>query len=158
MRKLILASALATTLMPAAAMAQSYGEVRHDNREIRRDQRDLRDAQRRGDWRDARDARRDIRDDRRERREDWRDFRRAHPDTYRIGGYVGPRAGWRYRPVAVGYRFDPAYYGQRYWIDPVRFHLRPVESSLRWVRYGNDVLLVNIRTGRVIEVNNGFFY
>ena len=158
MRMLILASALAATLVPASAMAQSLGEVRHDNREIRQDRRDLRDAERRGDRHDIRDARNDLRDSRQDRREDWRDFRRANPQAYRIGGYAGPRAGWRYRPVAVGYRFDPVFYGQRYWIDPVRFHLRPVGGGLRWVRYGNDVLLVNIRTGRVLEVNNGFFY
>lgn len=158
MRKLILASALAATLVPVAAMAQSYGEVRHDNREIRQDQRDLRDAQWRGDRHDARDARRDIRDDRQERREDWRDYRRAHPDLYRGPAYRGPRADWRYRPVAVGHRFDPVFYGQRYWVDPVRYHLRPAGAGLRWVRYGKDVLLVNVRTGRVIEVNNGFFY
>jgi Ni/Co efflux regulator RcnB len=158
MRKFIIASALAATLVPASAMAQSLGEVRHDNRDVRQDRRDLRDAQWRGDRHDVRDARRDLRDDRQERRDDWRDFRRAHPDTYRIGGYVGPRRGWAYRPVTVGYRFDPVFYGQRYWIDPVRFHLRPVGADLRWVRYGNDVLLVNVRTGRVVEVNNGFFY
>jgi Ni/Co efflux regulator RcnB len=28
----------------------------------------------------------------------------------------------------------------------------------RWVRYGNDVVLVNIRTGRVIEVHRAFFW
>ena len=158
MRKLILASALAAALVPATAMAQSYGEVRHDTREVRQDRRDLRDAQRRGDRHDIRDARRDIRDDRQERREDWRDFRRSHPDVYRGSAYRGPRAGWRYRPVSVGYRFDPVFYGRSYWIDPVRYHLRPVAANLRWVRYGNDVLLVNVRTGRVLEVNNGFFY
>jgi Ni/Co efflux regulator RcnB len=158
MRKLILASALVAALLPAAAMAQSIGEVRHDKREIRQDRHDLRKAQWRGNRHDVRDARRDLRDDRQERRGDWQDFRRAHPETYRIGGYAGPRAGWAYRPVTAGYRFDPSFYGQRYWIDPVHFHLRPVGTDLRWVRYGNDVLLVNIRTGRVIEVNNGFFY
>ena len=158
MRKFILASALAATLVPASAMAQSLGEVRRDNRELRHDRRDLRDAQWRGDRHDVREARHDLRNDRRERREDWRDFRRAHPDVYRGPAYVGPRAGWRYRPVRIGYRFDPVFYGQRYWIDPGRYHLRPVAANLRWVRYGNDVLLVNVRTGRVIEVNNGFFY
>ncbi|MDB5736942.1 MAG: hypothetical protein JWO65_610 [Sphingomonas bacterium] len=157
MRKLILASALVATLLPAAAMAQSYGEVRHDNREVRDDRRDLRDAQWRGDRHDARDARHDIRDDRQERREDWRDYRRSHPDVYRGGGYVGPRAGWRYRPVAVGYRFEPAYYGQRYWVDPVRYRLPPVGAYQRWVRYGNDVALVNTRTGVVVNLYGGFF-
>jgi Ni/Co efflux regulator RcnB len=157
-RKLILASALAASLLPATAMAQSYGEIRHDRRELRDDHRDLRDARARGDVRDIRDARRDIRDDRREMREDWRDYRRAHPDVYRGPAYVGPRPGWRYRPVAVGYRFEPVYYGQRYWVDPVRYRLPPAGAYQRWVRYGNDVVLVNVRTGRVIAVNGGFFF
>ncbi|HEY0269675.1 MAG TPA: RcnB family protein [Sphingomonas sp.] len=130
MRKGILASLLVASLLPAAAMAQPYGEARHDRR----------------DWHEGRDA-----------RGDWRDYRRAHPEVYRGSAYVGPRAGWRYRPVAAGYRFDPAFYGQRYWIDPVRYRLPPVGAYQRWVRYGNDVVLVNVRTGRVIDVNGGFF-
>lgn len=158
MRKLILATALAATFIPVASMAQSLGEVRSDHRELRHDQRDLRDARMRGDRHDARDARRDIRSDRREIREDWRDYRRAHPDVYRGPAYVGPRSGWRYRPVRVGHHFEPAFYGQRYWIDAGRYRLRPVASNLRWVRYGRDVVLVNIRTGRVLEVNRNFFY
>lgn len=158
MRKFIMASALAATLMPVAAMAQSYGEVRHDNREIRQDQRDLRRAQIHGDRHDIRDARADLRDSRQERREDWRDYRRSHPDIYRGPAYAGPSRNWRYRPVNVGYRFEPVYYGQRYWIDADRYRLpRPVATQ-RWVRYGNDVVLVNVRTGRVVAVNNGFFY
>lgn len=158
MRKLILASALAATLMPAAAMAQSYGEVRQDGREIHRDQRQLDRAQAYGSRQDVRDARADLRDDRQERRADWQDFRRSHPDVYRGPAYVGPRAGWRYRPVAVGGRFDPVYYGQRYWIDPVRYHLPVAPAYHRWVRYGNDVVLVNTRSGRVMNIYNGFFY
>lgn len=158
MRKLILATALAATVLPAAAMAQSYGEVRHDRRDVGRDRGDLRDDQFRGDRHDVRDARRDLRDDRQERREDWRDYRRGHPEIYRGPAYVGPHAGWRYRPVAAGYRFEPGFYGQRYWIDPVRYRLPPVGAYQRWVRYGNDVVLVNVRTGRVITVNNGFFF
>lgn len=158
MRKFILASALAATLMPVAAMAQSYGELRHDQRDVRQDRRDLRDAQMYGDRHDVREAREDLRDSRRERREDWRDYRRTHPDIYRGPAYVGPRAGWRYRPVNVGYRFEPVYYGQRYWIDADRYRLPAAGRFQRWVRYGNDVVLVNVRTGRVIAVNNGFFY
>lgn len=157
MRKLIIASALAATLLPATAMAQSYGEVRQDQRDLRHDRQDLRDAQYRGDRHDAREARQDIRDDRQERRQDWRDYRRAHPEAYRGPAYVGPRANWRYRPVAAGYRFEPVFYGQRYWIDPVRYRLPPAGAFQRWVRYGNDVVLVNVRTGRVISVNGGFF-
>jgi Ni/Co efflux regulator RcnB len=158
MRKLILATAGLASLMPAAGMAQSWGEVRHDNREIRQDRRDLRDAQRHGDYHDVRDARRELAEDRGERREDWRDYRRSHPDVYRGPAYAAPRPGWRYRPVAVGTRFEPVYYGRRYWVDPARYRLPVYGPDRRWVRYGNDVALVNVRDGRVVTVYNGFFY
>lgn len=159
MRKIILAALAATTLLPVAASAQSYGEVRRDSRELRDDRRDLRDAQRRGDRGDVRDARRELREDRQERREDWRDYRRSHADVYRRGGYNGPR-GYRYRPVNVGYRFAPEYYGRNYWINDYQTYrlARPGYGYQRYIRYGNDVVLVDTRNGRAVNVFNGFFY
>lgn len=160
MRKLILSALMATftlpVLAPAAAIAQSP-ELRHDRRDVREERRDLRDAQRDGDRREVRDARHDLRDARDERRGDWRDYRRDNPAAFRGPAYVGPR-GWRYRPVVVGYRLQPTYWSSRYVIDPVRYRLPVASGPTRWVRYGNDVLLVNIRTGRVVTVYNGFFY
>lgn len=159
MRKIILAAVAATILAPVGANAQSAGEVRRDGREIRRDQRDLDQARRYGDRGDIREARRELREDRQERREDWRDYRRAHGDVYRRPAYVGPR-GYRYRPVSVGYRFAPSYYGRDYWINDYQTYRlpRPGYGYQRWVRYGRDVVLVDIRSGRVVQVNNGFFY
>lgn len=158
MRKTLIAALAATMLVPAVAGAQSYGEVQRDQREINHDRRDLRQAQRQGDRGDIRDARQELREDRQERREDWRDYRRTHGDVYRRGGYAGPR-GYNYRPVAPGYRFAPEYYGQRYWInDPWTYRLGRPAYGQRWVRYGNDVVLVNTRNGRVVQVYNRFFY
>ena len=156
MRKFILAALMAATVIPAAAQAQSYGEVRHDNREVRQDRRDVARAQAYGDRHDVRDARQELREDRRDRREDWRDYRQGHRDAFRGPAYVGP-TGYRYRPVVVGYRFAPTYYAQRYWIDPIRYRLPAAPAWQRYVRYGNDVALVNVRTGRVIAIYNGFF-
>ena len=138
MRKLIVAGLMAATLVPAMASAQSAAEYRNDRRDVR-------------------DERRDVRDARQETREDWRDYRRAHPDVYRGGGYVGPR-GWAYRPVTPGYRFERSYYDRRYWVDPVRYRLGTTGRYERWIRYGRDVALVDIRSGRVIRVNSGFFF
>lgn len=160
MRKIILAAlAAATALVPVAASAQSYGEVRRSERDVRDSRRDLVDAQRYGSRRDIREARRDLRDDRRELREDWRDYRRSHRDIYTRPAYYGP-SGYRYRPVAVGYRFAPAYYGRDYWVnDYARYRLpRPGYGYQRWVRYGNDVVLVDTRNGRTVRVYNSFFY
>ena len=137
MRKAIIASLLAAVSVPTVAQAQN-AELRHDRREIREEQRDVREA-------------------RREYREDWRDYRARHPEYYRGPGWVGPR-GYRWRPVTVGYRFQPVFYERRYWIDPYRYHLRPVRGYERWVRYGNDVVLIDIRSGRVLDVHSRFFF
>ena len=158
MKKIILAALTATAIVPAVAGAQSYGEVRRDQREVQQDRRDVRDAQYRGDRGDVRDARQELREDRRETREDWRDYRRSHPDAFRRGGYRGPQ-GYRYRPVTPGYRFQPGYYGRNYWLnDWQSYRLARPLGYQRWVRYGNDVVLVDIRNGAVVSVNNGFFY
>jgi Ni/Co efflux regulator RcnB len=157
MRKTVLLGLLAATLVPGLAQAQSYGEVRDSRRELRQEQRDVNRAIRNGaPGYVVRDERRDVRDARREVREDWRDYRRTHPDVYRAGRYVGPR-GYAYRPVAVGYRFAPSYYQQRYWLDANRYRLAPVYGSQRWIRYGNDAVLIDSRNGRTIRVYNRFF-
>lgn len=158
MRKLIFLSLIAAVAIPSLASAQSAGELRRDERAIHEARQDLREAQREGDRRDIRDSREDLRDAKREHREDWRDHRAAHRDTYRRHTYSGPR-GYVYRPVEVGHRFAPAYYGSRYIIaDPWRYRLPPVVGRQRWVRYGNDVVLINSRNGRVLEVHRGFFW
>ncbi|MGC5795936.1 RcnB family protein [Sphingomonas sp. NFX23] len=159
MHKMILAAVAAATLVPTFATAQSYGEVRRDQREIRESRRDLDRARRYGNRGDVREARQELREDRREAREDWRDYRRTHGNVYRRPAYVGPR-GYRYRPVSVGYRFAPNYYGRQYWINDYQTYRlsRPAYGYQRWVRYGRDVVLVDTRNGRVAQVNNGFFY
>jgi Ni/Co efflux regulator RcnB len=159
MNKMILAALAATILTPVAAEAQSGREVRQSQREVRESQRDLRQAQRYGDRGDVREARQELREDRRERNEDWRDYRRTHQSVYRRGNYVGPR-GYRYRPVSVGYRFAPQYYGRNYWINDYQTYRlpRPGYGYQRWVRYGRDVVLVDTRSGRTVQVYNSFFY
>ena len=158
MRKLIILGLMAATAIPGIASAQT-GELRRDRQDVREQQRQLHDAQRRGDRDDIRDERHDVRDARRETREDWRDYRRDNRAAFRRPAYVGPR-GYVYRPVAVGYQFrSSAYYGSRYVIaDPWRYRLPRADGAQRWVRYGNDVLLVNGRNGRVIQVYRDFFW
>ena len=158
MRKFLIAGLMALTLAPAMASAQT-GELRRGRQDIREEQRELRQAQRYGDRGDIREERRDLRDARQDYRQDWRQYRQQNRRVFTQGRYVGPQRGWQYRPVGVGYRFQPAFYGQRYVIaDPYRYRLPRATGVNRWVRYGNDVVLVNTRTGRVVQVNNGFFY
>jgi len=134
MRKLILLGLLAATAIPGVANAQSMGEVRHDRREIREDRRELRND------------RRDMRHDRR----DWRSDHRA--------AYAAPYGGWRYRPVTVGYQLRPAFWGDRYvYNDYGRWNLNAPRMNQRWVRYGDDLLLVNTRNGRVLRVMRNRF-
>jgi Ni/Co efflux regulator RcnB len=139
MRKLIILGLMAAAALPTVASAQT-AELRRDRQDIREEQRELRDARRYGDRDDIRDERRDLREARREYREDWRDYRRDHRDVYRRPAYAGPR----------GFAYVIA--------NPWRYRLPQVSGNRRWVRYGNDVVLVNIRNGRVLEVHRNFFW
>ena len=143
MRKILLAALALTASLPMTAQAQSAREIRHDQREVNRDLR-------RGDYQEARE-------DQQELREDWRDYRKSHRDVFRGGAYRGPR-GYTYRPVVTGYRFAPSYYSSRYAINPGTYRLPRAGVNRRWIRYGNDVALVNVRNGRVITVYRDFFW
>lgn len=156
MRKIIMLGLLAATVMPGVAQAQSYREARDSQRDVREERRELQQAQRHGDRRDVRDARADLRDARQESREDWRDYRKSHRDVYRGGNW---RAPFRYSQLNVGAQLRPSYYNSRYYIsDPYRYRLPRAGANMRWVRHYNDVLLVNVRTGRVMQVHRGFFW
>lgn len=157
MRKIFIMALIAATAAPAIASAQT-GELRRDRMDVRQQQQDLRNAQRHGNRHDVRDQRRDVREARQEYREDWQKYRRDNRNAFRNKAYVGPR-GYRYRVLTPGYRLAPAYYGSRYVIaDPYRYRLPRVTGHQRWVRYGNDVALVDIRTGRVVQVHQRFFW
>jgi len=144
MRKLLFAAVAATMLVPSIASAQSAREVRQDQREVRRDVA-------RGDFREARE-------DRRELREDWRDYRRTHRGVYNRPAYVAPR-GYRYRPVTVGVSLNRAFWAPRFRVSNYNHYRLPNPGRNRmYVRYGNDVLLINARNGRVIRVYDRFFW
>jgi len=154
MRKTLLTALLVATVMPAMASAQTP-ELRRDRQDIREQQRDLRDAQRYGDRRDVRDAREDLRDARREHREDWRDYRAKNRSAYSRGNWRAPFAYQRFHEGVV---LRPTYYSSRYYIDAGRYRLPAASGPNRWVRHYDDALLVNVRTGRVIRVINGFYW
>jgi Ni/Co efflux regulator RcnB len=158
MRNILLTALAVTALIPITAQAQSAGEVRRGQREVERGQAEVQRDVARGRMKEAREDSREVREDMRETNRDWRDYRRTHRSVYNRGAYRGPR-GYRYRPVTVGYRFAPSYYSRNYWIsNPGTYRLQPARRGLSWVRYGNDAVLVNLRTGRVLEVNRGFFW
>lgn len=147
MKRFILLAAVAAMVAPGTAQAQRHDRghqayhqiVNHDRRTARANRHAIRSD------------RQLARADRRVGRAD-RDFSRASRHARAM--YVAPVRHWTYRPVRVGYRLDPAFYGSRYYIDNYgMYHLQAPHSRwLRWIRYGNDLLLVNIRTGRVLDV------
>lgn len=157
MRKILLAALAVTVLVPSVATAQSGREVRSDRREVTQDSREVRRDVARGQFNEAQRDNRELREDRRELREDWQDYRRTHRSAFHRPAYNAPR-GLRYRPVAVGARIAAGFYGRPYWVGYTNYRLPRPGANQQYVRYGNDVLLVNVRTGRVVRVFSGFFW
>ena len=158
MKTLTLALVTAALALPVTANAQNRETLRQDHAQVQRDRADLRADRAEGHHRMARDDRRDLRNDKRAYRHDWRDWRRSHPAMYRTHVYTGPR-GYAYRPLKVGHALPGAYYSQRYWVaNPVELRLpHPRYGYERWVRYGDDVALVNTRNGRILQVYTNFY-
>ena len=132
-RFLIATAALATIASPIAAAAQSYGEVRRDQREVREEQRDVQRERQRArrdgvvtnrERREIQEERRDVRGAQRELREDRQDYRQAqrwdrnNRNWWRgrsdFRGYNGRRAGYWYAP-GYGYRPHDRRYASNYW-------------------------------------------
>jgi Ni/Co efflux regulator RcnB len=98
------------------------------------------------------------RDWRRDRRHDWRGYRDRNRTHFRIGIYYDP-FGWNYRRYNVGWRLWPSYYSSHFWLsDPHMYQLPYAPWPYRWVRYYNDVLLVNTMSGQVVDVIHDFFW
>ncbi|WP_340264788.1 RcnB family protein [Sphingobium mellinum] len=97
---------------------------------------------------------------RQDRRYDWSSYRSRYGDRYRLGRYYAPR-GWSYgySRFSVGVFLNGLLYDQSYWIDdPWSYRLPPAYGTLRWVRYYDDALLVDIRDGYVVDVIHDFFW
>ena len=117
----------------------------------------------RGEWRGDRDGRRGDRNWNRnwrnDNRYDWQRWRYSNRNLYRVGRYHSPYRNWNYSRFNIGIFLQPLFYSQRYWIgDPWQYRLPPAYPGTQWVRYYNDVLLVDIYTGEVIDVIYGFFW
>lgn len=96
---------------------------------------------------------------RNDRRYDWRGHRDRYRNYYRPGRYYAPYRGHSYRRFGIGITLGSGYFGERYWInDPSYYRLPPAYGPYRWVRYYDDVLLVDLRSGRVVDVIYDFFW
>jgi len=134
---------------------EAYRDQRQDRRDWRGDRRDDR-----RDWRQERRAdRRDWnRGWRSDRRYAWQDWRYRNRNLFRLPAYYSPY-NYGYRRFSVGLFLDRLFYGQNYWIsDPFYYRLPPAPYGTQWIRYYNDVILVDIYTGEVVDVIHDFFW
>jgi Ni/Co efflux regulator RcnB len=134
-------------------------ERRADRLERRADRIDDRQGYR-GDYRDfRRDQRRWDRSWRRDSRYDWQRYRYSNRGIYSPGRYYAPYRGHSYSRFSIGFFLEPLFYGNRYSIsDPYRYRLPSAYPGTRWVRYYDDVLLVDTYTGEVLDVIYDFFW
>jgi Ni/Co efflux regulator RcnB len=67
--------------------------------------------------------------------------------------------GYGYRHWSTGLILPPIFLSPPYYYDQYApLGLGPPPAAYRWVRYGPDLLLVNIVTGRIADVVDGVFY
>ena len=92
-------------------------------------------------------------------RYDWQRYRTYNRNVYHLGHYYSPYRNYDYRRLGIGFRLDPLFYGQDYWIgDPGYYRLPDVYGPYRWVRYYDDALLVDVYSGEVVDVIYDFFW
>lgn len=93
-------------------------------------------------------------------RYDWYGYRNRYGNVYRAPRYYHPYgSGYGYRSFGIGIYLDSLFYSSRYWInDPYSYRLPDAPYGYRWVRYYDDVLLVDMRSGYVVDVIRNFFW
>jgi len=80
------------------------------------------------------------------------------PRRYHAAPYVRPQ-GWYEHRWGYGDTLPQLFWGRDYWIlDYWLYALSPPPYGYVWVRYGSDALLIDNRTGQVVEVVYGAFY
>ncbi|MFM9829770.1 MAG: RcnB family protein [Sphingomonas sp.] len=76
------------------------------------------------------------------------------PNYYAPYGY-----NYGYQRFSIGYTLSALLFDRNYWIeDPYYYRLPQAYGSYRWVRYYDDALLVDLRTGYVVDVVYDIFY
>ncbi|HVQ09262.1 MAG TPA: RcnB family protein [Allosphingosinicella sp.] len=129
------------------------GDRGNDGRDWRNNRNDgdsRRGDRRRGDW---------NRGWRNDNRYDWNGWRRGNRNRFHLSPYYSPYRNWNYNRFSIGFFLEPLFFSQRYWIgDPWQYRLPPAAYGTQWVRYYNDVLLVDIYTGEVLDVIYDFFW
>jgi hypothetical protein len=98
------------------------------------------------------------RDWRNDRRYDWQRYRYSNRNVFHQPRYYAPY-GYGYQRFGIGIYLDNILFGSRYRInDPWQYRLPEARWPYQWVRYYDDVLLVDTRSGYVVDVINDFFW
>jgi hypothetical protein len=138
---------------------------RYEQLERRNQQNYDRGDNRRDDRREWRDDRRDDRGSnwnrgwRNDRRYDWQGYRNSNRNIFRGSRYYSPYRNYGYSRFSIGLFLEPLFYSRNYWIgDPWQYRLPAAYPGTQWVRYYNDVLLVDVYSGEVLDVIYDFFW
>ena len=68
-------------------------------------------------------------------------------------------SAWFFLNPVIGVFLGAPFYSSRYRIhDPWQYRLPPAYPGTQWVRYYDDVLLVDVYTGEVLDVIYDFFW
>jgi Nickel/cobalt transporter regulator len=97
---------------------------------------------------------------RNDRRYDWQRYRWSNRNQYRLPRYYSPY-GYNsgYERFGIGIYLDNVFFGSRNRIsDPWSYRLPEARWPYQWVRYYDDVLLVDTRSGYVVDVIYDFFW
>lgn len=86
-------------------------------------------------------------------RYDWNRYRMTNRSAYRLPRYYAPSGwGYGYRRFSVGVSLSSILFNRNYWIeDPYSYRLPEAYGPYRWVRYYDDALLVDLRSGVVVD-------
>ncbi|OYY89777.1 MAG: hypothetical protein B7Y45_10620 [Sphingomonas sp. 28-66-16] len=100
------------------------------------------------------------RDWRRGNQYDWQGYRNYNRDLFRLPRYYAPYGwGYGYRRFGIGVALNSLLFQQSYWIeDPEYYRLPPAYWPYQWVRYYNDALLVDTRSGYVVDTVYDIFW
>ena len=84
-------------------------------------------------------------------------YRGEDHSRFRVPPYRYPY-NWGYRSWRVGERLPYLFLSDSYYIDFGPYGLPRPPYGYRWVRFGPDVLLVNVYTGEIVDVVYDIFY
>jgi hypothetical protein len=93
-------------------------------------------------------------------RYNWNSYRQVNRGAYRLPHYYAPGGwGYGYRRFSIGAVLSSVLWSDNYWIDdPYDYRLPEAYGPYRWVRYYDDAMLVDLRSGRVVDVVYDIFW